>query len=381
MTASLLGFVSIALSLTGFGVSSNPKAPSGAEVMAYAPDRADFMAYVDVEAVLPRNYQALKDLANGKELSKVPELQRELRSAVGQIEMGLGMVRGAVQVDPISDIKSIAAWVTYPKKGKPELIVHVRGTFPKDFVTALARTKGGTKPTTIGGRAAIIDDGMMLTTAADGSILFGSVKLVQARAKKGPRLRNPRPGSAGGQALRLLDRKPLFALFSSPSAVASKRLTSEMGSGDNALSDLLSGHRFAAFTMHDKGISWLYQAKSASGVETAKMASIGLLQLMRATHFGSRGLANIFFAAVDSYRATSKELDAIIRAKSDLMQLVDEFVGDGKFQERVDVDARSRTVTVSATGRSLSDVFPVAGMAPLAAAGTAFWFMSRGGLP
>jgi hypothetical protein len=208
---------------------------------------------------------------------------------------------------------------------------------------------------------------MLLTSAPDGSLLFGTERLVKNKARRGARRRAARRGSAGAMATRLLDRKPFFALVSSPSKVALRRLTREFGSQDNALSDLLKGHRFASVAMYSRGVEWTYVAISASGVERAKMASQGILQLMRASHLAGRGLANLLLAAIDSYRGQSPEIDSIIKAKPEILKLMDEFTGDGKFHEKIDVDRRRRTIRVTAYGRSLSDVLPFAGVLPLGA--------------
>lgn len=373
MTASLLGLVSIALSLSGFGVDPNPNAASGVELVSRAPARSDFMAYVDLEVVLPKNYAALKKLVSQGQLSAVPELQRELESALGQMEMGLGMIKGASGVDPIRDLKSIAAWVRIPKRGEPILLVHIRGNFPKNLISTMASATGGAKTVKVGGRTAIVEDKMMLASARDGSLLFGTPKLVRKKATQRPYRRRARPGTTRYRTIRMLDQKPFFSMVSSPSRTALRRLQKQIGrSGENALSDMISGHSFFGASTHHNGLSWKYVAKSRAGLDRARSASQGLLQLMRAGHFAGRGLANLLSAAVESYRGQSKELDAVIKAKPQLMALVDEFFGDGKFVERIDVDERRRTLTVKATGDSLSDVFPLAGVLPIGVGGAYF---------
>ncbi len=375
MGAALIALVSAGLSLSGFGIDANPNAPSGNEVVGYAPDRADFMVHLDLEAVAPKNYDALKRLSKSNELRILPDVQRELKSLVGQIEMGLGMARGAIGIDPIRDVKSVTAWVRFPARGQPKFMVRVRGRFPADLIDKVAASAGRMKTVKVRGRTAILKDDIMLASAPDGSLLFGTPALVRRRAERGPR--RGRRG-AHARAARVLDARPFFAITSAPSKVAIARIGREMsGSADNALADLISGHRFAAVSLSHNGVRWVYNAYTGKGAQRAEVASKGLLQLMRASHYAGRGLANLFFASIDSYRGKDRELDTIIKVKRDLLKLVDEFTGDGKFVENVRYDRRSKTVTVTATGRSLSDVMPLVGLAPLAAGWGYFMVSAR----
>ncbi|MBT8494888.1 MAG: hypothetical protein KJO07_17660 [Deltaproteobacteria bacterium] len=367
MLASFIGLVSVALSLSGFGVSPNPNAPVGAAVLAYAPSSADVMIYVDVEAVAPRNFKALVSLADDPAMAQAPELRRELKSAVGQLQMGLGMVRGATGLDLVNDVKSVALWLQFPLRGEPNLLIHVRGNFPSDLIGKIANASGQQVVRVARRQAIRIDGKMLLTTARDGSLLFGTPRLVKRRARSGPRRARARGGVVGVRARRLLDRKPFFAMVSSPSRTALGRLSREFGRQDNALSDLISGHRFAGFAMYSRGVEWSYVAKKASGIARAKMASQGILQLMRASHLAGRGLANLLLSAVDSYRGQSPEIDSIIKAKPQILELIEQFTGDGKFNEKITIDRRARSVRVTAYGRSLSDVMPFAGALPLGA--------------
>jgi len=377
MTSALIGLISVGLSFAGFGIEANPNAPTGAEIVRFAPKKSDFMAYIDVESIAPKNYAALKAFAASKELSAAPELQRELKSLVGQIEMGLGMAKGAVGVDPIRDLKSIAAWVWFPRTGDPWFLLHVRGNFPAGLIDKIAATSGGVKTVKLRGRTAILEDGMMLASAPDGSLLFGHPKLVRPRALRPIRKGSPRRGTVNARALKVFDQRPFFALVSSPSRMALQRMQREMSAmRENAFSDLISGHSFAAVALKHNGVMWTIATKANKGIERARMASQGLLNLMRASHFAGRGLSNIFFASLDSYRGRDRNLDTIIGMKRDLMKLVEDFTGDGKFKERIDVNRRARTVTVTAIGRSLSDVLPLAGALPAGAA--AFLLFSAG---
>jgi hypothetical protein len=91
---------------------------------------------------------------------------------------------------------------------------------------------------------------------------------------------------------------------------------------------------------------------------------------MRAAQIAPRGLAKIAVASLDSYAGTSKEIDVLIQRKNELLALVGDYTGDGRFKAAV--GATGRVVTVRLTGKKVSEVVPVGILVPAVAAGLYF---------
>jgi hypothetical protein len=104
------------------------------------------------------------------------------------------------------------------------------------------------------------------------------------------------------------------------------------------------------------------------------LASEGLLDLMRSSHLFGRGMARLILAGIRAHARSMKQLAPIVAREKDLLRLVNQLTGDGRFAASVNRNAARNTVTVRATGRKLSDVVPAAGILPLAAAGALVGF-------
>jgi hypothetical protein len=109
-------------------------------------------------------------------------------------------------------------------------------------------------------------------------------------------------------------------------------------------------------------MSWSWSDKTDAGARRAKLASEGFIELMRAAHVAPRGIAKIAAAALDSYAGTSKEIDIAIAKKDELLKLVSDFTGDGKFKAAV--TGTGKVVSVRLSGKKLSDVLPIGFLAP-----------------
>jgi hypothetical protein len=97
--------------------------------------------------------------------------------------------------------------------------------------------------------------------------------------------------------------------------------------------------------------------------------SDGVVDLLRAAQIAPRGVAKIMIGALDSYKGTNKQVDALIAHKADLMKLVTTFTGDGQFKVTKNADAGKLRLDVRATGKSVSEVVPAGVIVPLAAIG------------
>ena len=362
MTLGFLELVVLLTTLGGFGVDANPKAPAAAEVMKYAPADADFMFHADLQAIVPRNYKFLKSLPNHKLVAGREHAKKMVLGTINEIDMGVNMAKGMLGMDPINDLHSVTMWAKLPSAGQPEALIVMRGAMTDKLLEAMANM-GGSRLDVEGVKAVQFNNGMAMAAVHKGEFFLGTPGWVRARLGKSWRAVRIAANSPQGHMRKLLASKPFLMIASKPSQQAIRRLARELPS-DNVLADLVSGHQFGAVALTSKGISWTFQARNKDGYRRALMASEGALDLFRASHIGTRGMARVALAALYSYRGKVKEIDAILQHENELMSVLSAFTGNGKFKTVVDKKPKKFTVSVKATGKKLSDVLPLMGILP-----------------
>src|SRR5690349_22909720 len=165
----LLQLIAMLSSLSDFGVAPNPKAAPPAELVRYGMDDADLFVYFDAEAVVPRNVNAFVALVDKPELAKAPELRAQIKHAVEQMQMARAGAKLSSGIDPVTDVKSVAAWLKLEGE-QPEVVVVARGNFPPDAADFLGKLASGP---------------FKVVRTADGQLVAGTPALVDARAAKG----------------------------------------------------------------------------------------------------------------------------------------------------------------------------------------------------
>jgi len=268
------------------------------------------------------------------------------------------MLKGTHGFDPVTDVKWVAAWVTVPDAGEPDVLVVVRGNLPADAVDKIAGATGMSAKKVGAGRAVAVHEGKQLVgIAADGTLIAGSAALVTQRlsAKWKPTKATPRLAA-------LLDGKPFLALVSTPSNRAIRRISKELSDPDDALArDMFSAHTFAALAFAHDGLWWTWTDRTARGFNRASLASDGVIELMRAGHLGTRGMVRVALAALGSFAGADPAVAAIDRNQATILRIVEAFTGDGTFQVQVDKSAATRTVSVHAWDKELARVIPGVG--------------------
>lgn len=151
-------------------------------------------------------------------------------------------------------------------------------------------------------------------------------------------------------------------------APAKRKALTQMA-GENFASDVVNRHKFMAFALHADGVSWVWQDTTRAGADRMAMMSEGLVELMRAAQVAPRGVGKILLGALESYRGASKEIDQLIAAKGKIATAIAAYTGDGQFKVNQVVDPKTFRLTMRATGKSLSEVLPVALMGPAIGAG------------
>lgn len=373
MEAAVLKLITILLSVPSFGVQAVPSSPAPAEVLAYAPKNADAMVFVDFRAFVGNNVQAIKALPQHPAIKRNKETVAIARDAIREVETGINMVKGLINVDVTQDVHWAAGWVVVPSSGDPKFLLAVRGNLPADL---LGRVGGmvGASPTRIGSGEALTapGGGEMVARTQDGTYLVGTASWVKARLAK-----NWRSRARNANVTAALAEKPFFLATSHPTRTAMKRYSREISDPEAAVfADLMTGHNFASLGLTHDGVSWRWHSRSQRGHERATTASEGMIELMRAGHLSTRGMVKLALSVAASYTAIEPEVKALMAYEKDILAVVDAITGDGSFKVAVDDQKARRKLHVRATGAELSDVVPMAGAVPLIAAGAFFGYSS-----
>ncbi len=354
------------LAVTSFSIKSNPKAPSAEVVLEQAVDEADFVVHVDLQATVGANFATLAKLPEEPLVKQVPELREHISQVLVQIEQGRNMAKGMVGFDPVTDLTSVTGYFDLPNPGSPpQFLVVARGTFPADLPATIAKSVGAKTATVDGRTTATMPDGTVIGMTRSGALVAGHGAWVNARVANSWKASARPRGSAYDRIATALAAKPFFLVASKPSADLVAQMTKDIG--DNFGRDLLVNHQVGVLALSANGVTWMYEAKDAAFARRMKTASEGMIDLMRAAHLAPRGVAQIAVAALPSYARMSKEIDAIIGAKDQLMTAVWDLTGDGKFAARVKLDGN--LVTATATGKKFSDVVPASFVVGLAGIG------------
>jgi len=344
----------------GLGVESNPKAPSATQIYRYAPDKADYTLFLDAQAVVGPTVNKIEALMKTDPVQKVLQTAGVPTDALS-IQTLRTMAKGTIGIDPVTDVDWVALWAKPGgTRAGEKVLIAVKGNWPPDFLDKLAARMGLTvesvngapivRKVGHGGRGAI---GM----TADNVLLKGPVAWIEPRLSQGWRSTKP-----SREAANLLKRKPHFFVLSQPSAATVKLLKTGMRGASGAyLRGFLFGHQKLGFVIDHRGFNVLWKAKDAVGFERAKLATEGGISLLRAFHHGGRGLVRLAMAWLP--RGTKNPVfNALSEHQDEIIKLLDDTMGNGKFKAKVKADKMTFTVTVDAHGKKLSDVLPFGGI-------------------
>jgi hypothetical protein len=367
----LLQVISLMLALAGFGVDEDAKAPSGATVLAYAVEDADAMIYADVAAVAPRNYDVLVGLPDAPAIKASPDLLALVKMVTTNVEGVRGMGKALAGVDLVDDVTSLTVFIdVVPGATELTRMVVARGKFPKDLVDKLTKVAGGTAGTVDGRSTLAMDAATFIGTAKDGTLIIGPKSWVEPRIDDDWKAPKRKKGTPWATVAKYLDAGPFLLFAGKLDAADAPAYGKELGA--NFLSDLATSHELAIVALQHDGLSLYWKDRTKDHLKRMALAVDGVIDLMRAGHIAPRGMAKLLVAALDSYAGASPELDELIAHKDDLLALVESYSGDGKFKAEIKKDTKARTLTVRASGKKLSDVVPVAMLAPLVVAGILF---------
>ncbi|MDB4958022.1 MAG: hypothetical protein JWO36_5591 [Myxococcales bacterium] len=377
MSFGIVEVITLLLGLSGFGVQPNPKSPTGDQALQYAMADADLVVEFDAASVIPGNYKVLQQLADQPQVKASPELAKMVRKAVNEVEGARGLAKTLTGIDVTSDISDATAFVQIVPKHDPNLVVAVHGKFTIGSIDKIASMVH--KPTVKAGAGAWVDmgDGNAIAITKDGVLLAGTDHLIKDRVADTWKAPSHAAGTNLGYAADMINGKPVFGFLVTLSATARTEALAKHDGKPNFLTDLIKRHKLLAFSIYRDGVGWSWIDSTKTGLESMTQLSDGAVDIMRAGQIAPRGLAKVVLGAIDSYKGVDKQIDELIRHKADVLKLVDTYTGDGSFKAQVDADPKALRLNVRLTGKTLSEVLPLGGLVPFAAAGFFFALKER----
>lgn len=374
MSFGIVEVITLLLGMSGFGLQTNPKAPTPDQSLQYALPDADVIVHFDAAAVVPGNYKVLQNLPNQPQIKASPELAKLVRQAIGEVEGARGIAKGASGVDLVTDVSDATVFLQLMPQQDPNFIAVVHGRFSTTTIDKIAKMSKA--PVTKIGGGAMMERGNepAVGVTKDGVLIAGTASLVRDRL--GDTWKSPAraPGSNLAFAAEVLGAKPIYAVVVTMSPSARRQAITSMNSDKNFVTDMIDRHKAASFSVFADGIGWTWVDSTKAGMDAMAMMSEGTLELLRAMQIAPRGFAKIALGAIDSYRGKDKKIDELIRHKGDVMKIIESYTGDGNFKTKIDKDPKTNKLTVRATGKSLSEVVPAGFFIP---AGVIGWLTVR----
>jgi hypothetical protein len=369
MSFGLVELITLLLSLSGFSLQQNPKAVTADQALQYAMPDADLVMHLDARAVIGNNYKLLLALPNQPQIKSSPDLSKTVRKAINEVDGLKGIVKTVSGVDLATDVSGATIFVqapAAPRSGPPAVLISVRGKFAMATIDKLAKMAG--PATRVGGGAMIeLPPGQFpfgaIAVTKDGTFLAGSPKLLKDRLA-GTWSPPPRPaGSNLAHAASVLVAKPVFAMILTMSQDARKQAIDSFQGQKNFITDVVTRHKLAAFSMFHDGIGWTWIDSNSAGLDAMAQISEGAFDVLRAGQIAPRGMAKMMMGALESYRG-NPQVDAFIRRKADLWKIVESYTGDGNFKVTIDKNPATLRLVARGTGKSLSDVVPAGMLLP-----------------
>ncbi len=370
MDFGIVEVITLLMGLSGFSVGTNPKAPTPEASLEYAVTDADVIAHFDVGSVVPHNYRVLTNLANQPQIKASPELAKAVRKMVAEVEGPKGLVKAMTGIDLTTDVYDATAFFQLVPQQEPAFVVTVHGKFNAATIDKIAKAAGRASIKSGAGAWFDAGDNNAVGVTKNGVLLAGTSSLVKDRINttwKAPAL------SSGNLAYarEVLGQKPVFAFVMNLSPTARAQALASM-KGQNFVTDIIKRHKLVSFSVHRDGIGWSWIDSNKAGLEAMAQMSDGMVDILRAAQVAPRGFAKIVLGALDSYRGTNKQIDAVIKHKPELEKIIQSYTGDGQFKAQIDKDPKTLKLSVRLSGKSLSEVMPLGGLLPI---GGVAWLM------
>jgi len=369
MSFGIIDVITLLLGMAGFGLTPNPHPPTADQALRYAIADADIVAHIDAASLIPRNYKLLSQLADQPQVRSSPELKKLLREVTGEIEGARGIAKLTTGIDATADIADATAFLQLASLSRPSFVVAVHGKFSSATLEKIAAAAGGVASRVDAG--AIVDPGAAkpaIGLTRDGVMLIGTAALVRERLADGWQAPSHASGTSLGYAAEVIGDKPVFAMVAAISQAARGELRPLLPASGLA-PDLLTRHRLAALSVYPNGVGWTWIDSTRAGFDAMDLVSSGVIDLLRSTQIGPRGIAKIALGALESYRSSDPQIEDALQHKAELMKLLDAYTSDGSFKVAIDRNPRTLRLAVRATGKTASEVVPVGLVMPAAVLG------------
>lgn len=373
-TSGIIELISLLLGLAGFGIHPDPKPVTADAALAYAIPDPDIVVQLDAAALVPSNYKALLDLPSQPQIAGSPELSAVVRKVIGEVEGGRGLAKQATGIDITADVQDATVFVQLTQRSDPNFLAAVHGKFTTANVDKIA-SMANHRATPAGAGAWVeMDDKTSVGVTKDHVLLVGTTPWVRDRLADNWKAPSHAAGTTLGYAAAAIDGKPVLAVVLTLSASARQEVVRKLD-GTVVLTDLVSRHKAAAFSIYADGAGWSWTDTSKTGLESVASMSDGMVDLLRAAQIAPRGMGKLALGALESYKG-DKRVEDLLRHRDELLKVVAMYSSDGQFKVKTDKDPAKLTLTVRATGKTASEVLPLGFLAPLAAFG---YFVERGG--
>jgi hypothetical protein len=375
MDFGIVEIISLLMGLQGFGVTPDPKAPTPDASLQYAIPDADVVGHVDIASLVPGNYKVLMGLPDQPAIKASPDLQKLVKKAINEVEGPRGMAKGMIGLDPVTDLNDATLFLQVVPHHDPNFVAIAHGKFGTATIDKIGKLMN--KPTIKVGSAAWVDsgDGPAVGITKDGVLIAGTPLLVKERIADTWKSPPHGPGTNLGYAADVLAQKPVFAFVLTMSQTARTEAMKNMPKTPNFATDIITRHKAASLSVFADGIGWQWADSKAGGLDSMASISEGLVDIFRAAQIAPRGFAKIVLGGLDSYKGASKQVDALLAHKADVLKIVDTYTGDGSFKVKIDKDPKALKLNVRLTGKSLSEVLPLGMVVPMGAVG---FLMARG---
>ena len=369
MSFGIVEVITLLLGMSGFGLQTNPKAPTPDQSLQYAMPDADIVVHFDAASVVPGNYKVLQNLPNQPQIKASPDLAKMVRQAIGEVEGARGIAKGATGIDIVTDISDATIFLQIVPQQDPTFVAVVHGKFSSATVDKISKMTRGTLTKVGGGVMTEKGNDPAIGVTKGGIMIAGTANLVRDRLADAWKAPARAAGSNLAFAAEVLGARPLYAVVMTMSPTARKAALAKVGPDKNFGTDLIARHKAASFSVFADGIGWTWVDSTKAGMESMVVMSEGTLDLLKAMQIAPRGFAKIALGAIDSYKGRDKQIDELIRRKGDVMKIVDTYTGDGNFKTSISKDAKANKLTVRATGKTLSEVVPAGFVIPAGIAG------------
>lgn len=350
--------IALLFGMSGFGLHANPHPATPDQVLEYGVADADLIAYVDAASIIPGNYDVLAHLPDAPEVKSSPELAKQVKEIVDQVEAARAMMKTTTGIDPVRDIEDATVFLeASPKLG----LVAVRGHFTPQLLDRVATLRGGSPVHAGDATYAAIDSDHVVGLTHDGVLLVGSTGLVTPRLAHDWHPPVHHVDTTLGYVAEAVAQHAVFTVVIAPSKATRADALRQVPAHGIA-HDLVAHGRLVRLAVFRDGLGWTWLDRDRRSLQDVTEMSEGLVDLLHAAQIAPGGLLKIGLGALDSYR-DDPQVAKLARFRPQLEQLAAEYGGNQAFTAKVTPNPGLLRLDVRLTGKHAGAVLPLAVMA------------------